>query len=141
MINDKKINIDKIVIHWKKMSDNDFDAMMDLYKSKRFNWSLFIGHLVIEKLLKACYVQINKQHAPFTHNLLKLAINSNIQINDEKQLILDTINTFNLNARYDDYKQSFYKKCTPEYTEKWINEIIDIRTWIKKKLIELQKNM
>jgi len=29
---------------------------------------------------------------------------------------LDTITTFNLNARYDSYKQAFYEKCTPEFT-------------------------
>lgn len=40
--------------HWVTMADSDYDTMMDLYKSKRDNWTLFLGHLVIEKLLKAC---------------------------------------------------------------------------------------
>lgn len=118
------------------MSDNDYDTMMVLYNSKRYNWSLFLGHLVIEKLLKACYVKHNEQHPILTHNLLKLALNSGIEVNDELQLQLDTITAFNINARYDDIKLAFYKKCTPEYTEYWITQIQNIRLWIRKMLTE-----
>ncbi len=41
-------NTQSIILFWIKMSDNDFDTMIDLLKAKRYNWSLFIGHLVIE---------------------------------------------------------------------------------------------
>ena len=43
---------------------------------------------------------------------------------------------FNINARYDDYKQEFYKKCTPEFTEQWIDNIGVLRLWIKEQLIQ-----
>ena len=53
----------------------------------------------------------------------------------ESQLdILDTITTFNIRARYDDYKQLFYKKCTLEYTAFWIEKIEELVKWIKEKL-------
>lgn len=41
-----------------------------------------------------------------------------------------SITTFNINARYDDYKLAFYKQCTLEFTEIWINHIKNIRQWI-----------
>jgi hypothetical protein len=63
--NNTKLNVDKIVHYWVEMSDNDFDIMIDMYRIKRYNWSLFIGHLVIEKLIKATYVKINQKHPPF----------------------------------------------------------------------------
>jgi len=109
--------------------------MLDLYNTKRYNWALFIGHLVIEKLLKACYVKYNLEHPPLTHNLLKLAIKSGFEITDEIQLQLDTITTFNMNARYDDYKMAFYNKCTEEFSTYWINQIKNLRLWIKKQHI------
>ena len=46
---------DKYIKYWMESSENDYDAMKNLYKSKNYNWCLFIGHLVIEKLLKALY--------------------------------------------------------------------------------------
>ncbi|HAK00312.1 MAG TPA: hypothetical protein DCM62_09825 [Bacteroidales bacterium] len=53
---------------------------------------------------------------------------------DEYSDWLDEITSFNLNARYDDYKREFVKLCTPEYTQGWIDKIKIIRTWIKEQL-------
>lgn len=107
--------------------------MIHLYESKDFHWSLFIGHIVIEKLLKADVVKITKAHAPFTHDLLRLSQLANLSLNAEQKDWLDTITTFNLNTRYDNYKEEFYLKCTPEFSELWMERIKTIRTWIKNK--------
>ena len=47
---------------------------------------------------------------------------------------LDKITSFNLNARYDDYKREFYSLCSKEFTKEWIDKIKIIRSWIKQKL-------
>jgi HEPN domain-containing protein len=107
--------------------------MNNLFKSKDYSWSLFVGHLVIEKLLKACYVSVKGKHPPLIHNLLKLAQKAQLNIPDETQEVLDVITTFNISSRYDDYRQQFYKRCTKEFTAKWIGEIKAIRKWIKEK--------
>lgn len=36
---------------------------------------------------------------------------------------LQIITQFNISARYDDYKESFYQKCTDEYTAKQVKNI------------------
>ncbi|MCK5519964.1 MAG: HEPN domain-containing protein [Candidatus Marinimicrobia bacterium] len=43
----------KIKSHWINSSDEDFATMEIMFNSKRYTWSLFLGHLTIEKLLKA----------------------------------------------------------------------------------------
>jgi HEPN domain-containing protein len=50
------ISFDKIVKHWIETSDDDFNTMLSLYNSKSFGWALFLGHISIEKLLKAHFV-------------------------------------------------------------------------------------
>ncbi len=130
----EQINIEKIVNHWISTSDNDFQTMLNLFNSKDYHWALFMGHLVIEKLLKAKCVQETKQHAPFTHDLRKLAKTANLVVDDEKTKWLDSITIFNLNARYDDYKQEFYRRCTKDFTSLWIENIKELRSWIKTKL-------
>ena len=131
---DYNISVDSeyIISYWTTMSENDFDTMIDLQRMKRNNWALFIGHLCIEKLLKACFVKIKKTNPPLVHDLLKIALKAEIVLNEEQKLILDTITTFNINARYDDYKMAFYKKCTNEYTDNWIEKIKTLRLWIKE---------
>ena len=133
-MDNKEINIDKIVLHWTSTSDADFKTMLNLYDSKDYHWALFMGHLVIEKLLKGKIVKNTHQHAPFSHDLRKLRLVSGLELDDEKVNWLDTITTFNLNARYDDYKQEFYRKCTKDFTSHWIENIKTLRLWIKEKL-------
>lgn len=64
---------DKIVNYWLDSSDDDFDTMMAMYESKRYSWSLFIGHLMIEKLLKALFVKVNNEFPPCIHNFIKIS--------------------------------------------------------------------
>src|SRR6056297_537927 len=133
MVNEK-IDIEKITSYWIARSDSDFDTMINLMNSKDYHWALFVGHLVIERLLKAYLVRKTKTHAPFTHDLRRLAKLTELQMDDEQVKWLDTISTFNLNARYDDYKQDFYKKCTADFAEIWVSNIKKLRQWIKTKL-------
>jgi len=93
-----------------------------------------MGHLVIERLLKAAVVKRTEAHAPFTHDLRRLAKLGGMEFEDVHLRWLDAITAFNLNARYDSYKQNFYKKCTPAYTATWIANINELRKWIKQQL-------
>jgi HEPN domain-containing protein len=128
------IDVDKIVDHWIETSSDDFQTMIKLFESNSYNWSLFLGHISIEKLLKAYYVKRFHKHAPFTHNLYRLSELCKIELSEEFSDWLDKITSFNLNARYDDYKREFYLICTEEFTSEWIEKIKIIRKWIKKML-------
>lgn len=132
----KEINIDKLINYWTESSDNDYKTMMDMYKTKHFHWSLFIGHLVIEKLSKAVYVKKIEDYPPLIHDLRRLLEKAEINLTEKQIITFDTISRFNINARYDDYKQRFYKLCTEEFTINWINEINTIREWIKNTLLK-----
>jgi len=100
-------NKDKLIKYWIEGSDEDFETMNTMFISKRFSWSLFIGHLMMEKLLKAYFVKVNSDYPPYIHNLLRLAEKTDLEISDERKKQLITISAFNINARYDDYKMSF----------------------------------
>ena len=120
-------NIEKIVEHWIDSANKDFNTMINLYNSKDYHWSLFIGHLVIEKLLKAVYVKKHEKHSVFIHDLLRLAKKADIALTEELEDDLDMITTFNINARYDNYKQEFYNRCTKEFTDLWKQKIENLR--------------
>lgn len=130
----KNSDIEKIKNHWIETSNDDFKTMDALFKSKSYNWALFVGHISVEKLLKALYVKSHKNHAPAIHNLYRLAELCEIDLTDEFSDWLDTITSFNINARYDDYKREFYNQCTLEYTESWIDRIKELRQWINQML-------
>lgn len=59
-----------------------------------------------------------------------LAETAGLNLNNyQKQLLLE-ITDFNLEARYPDYKKSFYHLCTGEFAGKYFEEIKGLRTWL-----------
>jgi len=130
------LNKDKLIKYWIDGSDDDFETMTAMFESKRYSWSLFIGHLMFEKLLKAYYVKIKSDYPPFIHNLLRLAEKADLELSDDQREQLVTITAFNINARYDDYKMSFKNQCTLEFTIEWINKLKKMRLWIKTLIMQ-----
>ncbi len=122
--------------YWINSSERDYEAMKKNFEIKQFTWSLFIGHLTIEKLLKGLYAKNNTDN-PYTiksHNLLALAQKCNIELTDEQVQKLKIITQFNISARYEDYKNEFYNVCTEEYTREQISNIEEVRIWLKELL-------
>lgn len=131
-MSDQSLNKEKLIQYWVDSSDDDLETMEAMYESKRYTWTLFVGHLMIEKLLKAYYVKVNNEFPPYIHNLLRLAEKCNLELNEDDKVFLTTVTAFNINARYDDYKKNFYQKCTTEFTTYWMEELKAKRQWIKK---------
>ena len=128
------MNKDDALRYWIESSDHDFKAMVHLFEKGDYSWSLFIGHLVMEKLLKAYYVHQEDITPPFIHDLVRLSEKAGLPLSEEQKDILDAISTFNLRVRYDDYKLSFHRKCTRNFTKQWIRQIKELREWLKTKL-------
>jgi HEPN domain-containing protein len=127
--------MDKNVVEsWINSSDKDFETMNDMYNTKHYDWALFMGHLTVEKLLKALFVKNKGEHPPLIHDLRRIAEKMKLSLTEEQQIQLDSISRFNIRARYDDYKQSFYNLCTFEFTNEWIAKINECRSWIKQML-------
>ena len=133
-MDDRIDNIDPIVLHWRESSDENYATMQNLLKANEFSWSLFLGHLVIEKLLKALYVKKLQRHPIFSHDLLRLVKKIEIELPSDYDEWLDEITTFNLNTRYDNYKQGFNKLCTVEFSNEWIIKIEILRKWLISQL-------
>ena len=132
------MKIEEHIQYWVESAEHDLESAESLYLSGKYDWSLFIGHLVLEKVLKGLYVRDNQnQLPPKTHNLVKLAENTNIVLSADQNFFLDEVNDFNLEVRYPEYMREFYKKCTKDFAESYFIRIKEMFQWIKSQL-ELQ---
>lgn len=113
------MEIDEIVEFWKKSARLDRKTFRDLFRSKNYVGSLFFVHLCLEKILKGLVQKMTKKTPPFTHDLLILAKLAHIPLEKEQEEYLAVINTFNIKARYADYKFAFYKKATRPFVSKF----------------------
>lgn len=129
------MEINEHIRYWLNSADHDLDTAESLFSAGKFDWCLFLGHLVLEKGLKAFYVKDNQNRMPpKTHNLVKLAERTTIPLNDELKLFLDEVKDFNLEVRYPEYRQEFYKSCTKKFAEEYLDKIKEQYKWIKSQL-------
>ncbi len=128
------MDIKEHIFYWEESAAHDLESAESLFSAGKYDWCLFISHIVIEKMLKAIYVSShNNEVPPKVHNLVRLAELSGLNFSEEQLDFLDKINDFNIEARYPDYKFSFYKICTQEFTSEYFNKIKELYLWIKSR--------
>ena len=122
----------KALDYWFSTAKKDKSVADSLFKLGHYSWSLFIWHLVIEKTLKGIITELGKE-PPLTHNLVTLSKEyTNLSINEDLEKKFLEINTFNIEARYENYKYEFYKKADKEYTTIWVKNCKIIYLWLLK---------
>lgn len=121
----------KVKKYWLKESEESLNVAKHLFEKKDYFYSLFFGHLAIEKVLKAIYVVRKGEQAPYIHNLNRLSELADIQLTEEEKITLNRITSFNIEGRYPDEKRSFRKKCTKDFTQRELDKIKEVFKWLK----------
>jgi HEPN domain-containing protein len=124
-------DLEKTIRYWHEGAKYDLGVSDAMFKTKKYPYALFMGHLALEKLLKAFVVKNTKVHAPFSHSLPYLAERSKVKIPEKILIKLREFMEFHLEARYPDANKTFYKKCTKVYTSKKLKEIKEVFKWVK----------
>jgi HEPN domain-containing protein len=120
--------------YWITSAEDDWKVANHLFENGDYSYSLFFGHLTIEKILKAVYVSKHRGVPPFTHRLVDLAERSSLDLSGDQLDLLETATDFNMEARYPDEKFSFKKKCTKEFTENYFARIEEMKRWLLKRI-------
>ena len=125
----------EVIEYWKKSAARDWKAVQDLTASGNLIQALFFAHLVIEKLLKAHWVKDNDiALPPRTHNLEYLLSQTKLSMPIEDIDELRIMNAWNIEGRYQDYKDMLYRKTTRSYTEQKLEIVNKIREWLTAQL-------
>ena len=122
------------VAYWLTSADHDRTVAGHLFEKQDYSYALFLGHLTIEKTLKGLIVSRYDVVPPFTHRLPYLAEKAGLTLTSEQLELLEIITDFNLEARYPDEKFSFYKKCTLDFTQQYLQQIEEMRTWLLQQM-------
>lgn len=104
-----------------------------LLKAKRYADCLFFCHVALEFVLKGKVVQASGRMFPITHDLMELAKKAQLRLSAKQRRDIEVINTFNIRARYDDYKLTFFHKATPEFARKYYRITKSMLIWLNRK--------
>ncbi|MCL4390170.1 MAG: HEPN domain-containing protein [Patescibacteria group bacterium] len=108
-----------VVKNWLDGANEAWKAISKFAGSKEGHLALFFLHLSLEKTLKGLYLAKFNEPAPFTHDLLQLTDKIGLKTTDVEKKQLAEISTFNIAARYDDYKYRLQERATFEFVKEW----------------------
>lgn len=126
--------MNKQVAYWIDSAEHDLEVAESLFANEKYDWCLFIAHIVLEKILKGFYVKNKDEFPPRTHDLVKLVDMAGLDVDDKTVEFLDSVNTFNISIRYPDEKFKFYKLCTRNFAAENFTRIKEIRKWLLQKM-------
>jgi HEPN domain-containing protein len=128
------MSLDKQVAYWIDSANHDFEVAVSLYENRKYDWCLFIAHLVLEKILKGLYHKRTGNFPPRTHDLVRLIDMIGLNVDEDLVNFLDSVNTFNISIRYPDDKMKFYKICNKDFADYNLEKIKDIRAWLLEEI-------
>ena len=121
--------------YWIDSAAHDWTVCQSLFEDGHYDYSLFVAHLVLEKLLKALWVKAQAEDIPpKIHHLHLLALETDLEFPKETLTYFKEVNRFAIETRYPDYKKSFLQECTREFTEANLKRIQEIAAWLQEKL-------
>ena len=125
----------EIIAHWLTMAERDWKSVLALHEAGQHMHALFFSHLVIEKILKAHWAKDNEEsEPPRIHDLEYLYNQTELKLTADQVDLLGVMNSWNLEGRYQDYKDKFYKRTTKSYTEEKLKLVDQLRLCLLSEL-------
>jgi HEPN domain-containing protein len=123
------------VRYWVDSANADWSASQSLLENKHLLHAMFFIHLSLEKLLKANWVLDNgESFPPMTHNLENLYSQTELELEANNIDLLKLINTWNIEGRYQDYRNKLARSYTEEYLHEKLLRIETVRKCLLERL-------
>lgn len=125
--------VQQIITYWRRSAREDAAVADVLFEKKKYAHALFFCHLAIEKMLKGLVVATTNEPAPYTHELVRLALLARLPITKKQRTILEDMTVFNIAGRYADAKFAFHTTHNRRpIARRYLNHMHDLLLWIEK---------
>jgi HEPN domain-containing protein len=121
---------EEYVRFWIESAEENFASMKRIFEAGEHIWALFIGHLVIEKLLKACCARQLGASVPKIHDLTRLARRAGIELTADQEDDLDRLTLLQANIRYRENRVVLPAKEREARAREHIERIVELRKWL-----------
>lgn len=109
----------EIIGHWKKGAQDSLDVAHMCLEAGKYEHALFAAHLAVEKILKARYIELRDEAAPYTHELHELAVGLLPALDEGKKSMLREMSRLAVRARYADHQWSS-EQATAQHATYWV---------------------
>jgi len=117
---------------WLKQAEYDLETAMDMFKTGKYIYTVFMCHLSIEKALKGLYAKKFKKDPPKIHNLNYLCEKVQLNFNEDLQDFIDNLNDLSILTRYPDELERILNDYTNETTKEILEKTKELLLCLKK---------
>lgn len=120
------------VQYWLDIAIEDLDLAEFLFAGRRWLYSAFMCHQVIEKMLKAYWTATCDEVPPYIHEHKRLSELCGLyeQMSEEQRYFLEEIRPMNIEARYPDYKRSIANSLNEDKISRIVEQTKQLQQWI-----------
>ena len=116
---------------WYFQSDYDLDTAVDMLKTGRMVYCVFMCHLSLEKALKGLLIKKTGEFPSKTHNLIYFVDKIGLTLGDQDLEFILTLNKVSIPTRYPDDLRKLFSAYSKNLTESILSETKRLQTWIK----------
>ncbi|MCX6090840.1 MAG: HEPN domain-containing protein [Candidatus Atribacteria bacterium] len=104
-----------------------------MFQTGRYIYTVFMGHLAIEKVLKGLFQKTNLKVPPKTHDLIFLLTFIQVKVPEDKISFIQVLNDAQIRTRYPDNLEKLVKEYTADVIQNILIETEELLLWIEEK--------
>lgn len=125
------MNVEAVVRGWLDDGDGDWRAAEALLEAQDPSRAAFFLHLTVEKALKAAVVRHTGNHAPFIHDLVRLAEAGGLELDSDRRELFEILNELHIESRYPRHFGQTRERIGMEAVKPLMKQVEEIRRWLQ----------
>ena len=125
-------DVRKDTANWIALADYDIETAHHMLATGRYLYVIFLGHLALEKLLKAHVAEVTQTVPLKTHDLIYLVKKCELELPGNHLDFIGKINTASIPTRYPDDLQRSLKEYPKSVAKEYLDQTIELVQWLKR---------
>lgn len=117
---------------WYFQSDYDLETAVDMLKSGRTVYCIFMCHLSLEKALKGLLIKKTGEYPSKSHSLIYFVDKLELELNENFSEFIFMLNKISVPTRYPDDLRKLFVAYTRERTQSILDQTKEVQLWIKQ---------
>ena len=117
---------------WYFQSDYDLETAVDMLKSGRAVYCIFMCHLSLEKALKGLLIKKKGEFPSKSHSLIYFVDKIELELSESQFEFLFMLNKISVPTRYPEDLRKLFLAYTKERTESILQQTKEMQLWIKQ---------
>ena len=119
---------------WAEQARYDLETARAMLQSERYLYVLFCCQQAVEKMLKAVIAQRTGQCPPRLHNLLRLAENAGVELDQSHTVLMEDLTRYYIQSRYPEEVPALSRGLDQQRGEQVLKQTEDVLQWLSSML-------